>query len=176
MSEEQQPEGLTEQEMQELPQDDLRRLAEEARRGQAFEPEEDDHQHTAAGGYDIPLPEEDASGRQTHECEYLFVIYYDREAGAIAVPKTALAVIEDQEGNEIRLVPNREPGHDDLWRGAAEVAKDVESAQTANQTAQTFMQITQAMQQQAQVQRQQQQQAASEAQRIQEAARKGGRG
>lgn len=149
--------------------EELRQQARQAMMdGQPEPPEEEGH------GYDIPLPE-DADGRQTHACEYLFVIYYDREAGAIAVPKTSLAVIQDQEGNEIRLVPNREPGHDDLWRASAEVAKDVESAQTANQTAQTFMQITQAMQQQAQVQRQQAQQAAAEAQRIQEAAKKGGR-
>lgn len=160
---------FTDEELQQMPQDDLRRLAAEAREGQPFEPvEEPEH------GYDIPAPAEDPAGRQTHDCEFVFAVYYDREAGAIAVAKTALVVIEDQEANEIRLVPRREASTDDMWRSAAEVAKDIESSQTASQTANAMLQVTQAMQQQMAVQRQQQQEAAKNAQRISEAARRGG--
>ncbi len=172
MAENENPNGeFTEEELQQMPQDDLRRLAEEARRGQPFEPVEPEE--TQAGGYDIPLPEEDASGRVTHEVEFLFTVYYDREAGAMAVAKTSLSVIEQQDGTEIRLLPNREATGDDIWRSCAEVAKDVESSQVASQTANAMLQVTQAMQQQLAVQRQQEQEAAKQAQRIQEAARKG---
>ena len=161
---------FTEDELSKMPPDDLRRLAEEARRGQPFEPIEDpdsENEH----GYDIPLPE-DPEGNDTHPVEYVFAVYYDREAGAIAVSALDKVVIQDQEGGKIRLVPERQASADDMWRGAAEVCKDIESAQTSSQVAQTMMQMSQAAQQQMAVQRQQQQQAEKEAQRIQEAARR----
>lgn len=167
MAEQEQP--FTDEELREMPQDDLRRLAEEARRGQGFEAVEPDEGHDH--GYDLPPPP-DPDGLETAECEYLFVTYYDRDAGAIAVAKVDRAVIIDREENPIRLVPRREATSDDIWRGSAEVVKDVESSQFASQTANAMLQVSQAMQQQLAVQRQQEQAAAKEAQRLAEATRK----
>lgn len=137
------------------------------------QPEPDDPEH----GYDIPLPEGDedvVAGVDPADVEFAFVVYYDRDTGAIALPNFRSIEIEDPEGKPLRLRPRRDAAPDDLYRACAEVSKDVQNMQIASQTINTLMQIQQSMQQQMVNERAQQQMASQSMQRIREAAEQQG--
>lgn len=89
-------------------------------------------------GYDLPLPEPDLP---TLECETAFVVYVTAD-GPVANPALVTGIIENREGEQLVLAPQRRAVRDDLWRCAVEIVKDVEVAEQAERVGMVMAQAT----------------------------------
>jgi hypothetical protein len=89
----------------------------------------------SAHDYDIPVA-------ATMDVATAFVVYETTDGVCVGAPVVASIELRDDQGNPVRIRPARQATPDDLWRGCAEVAKDVSNAQVAALVVQQMMNVS----------------------------------